>query len=127
MKKDSEIYKKQLDEFKYIIKNYILRLLGITDREINNISSKDGELSNFMIYYSNDSIYFKADEYSNICCKVDAKNWCKNSNFTIEIKVLKKILEYAPLGLNKNIFYKDENQKNCHMNMLWNMGYVQHF
>ena len=67
-----------------------------------------------MIYYLNDSIYFKANEYSNICCKVDAKNWGKNSNFNYEIKTLMKILEYALFGLseNKNIFYKDINQKN---------------
>jgi len=113
MSRNDELYEKQLDEFKYIVEHYILKLLGLTTRAINNISNKDGALLNYMIYYLNDSIYFKANEYSNICCKVDAKNWGKISNFNYEIKTLKKILEYDPFGLskNKNIFYKDINQK----------------
>lgn len=113
MTKTDELYKNQLEEFKYIIEHYILKLLGLTKRPINNIGSKDGVLLNQMIYYLNDCIYFKANDYSNICCKVDAKNWCKKSNFNYEIKVLKKILEFAPFGLgsNEKIFYKDINQK----------------
>lgn len=42
MSRNDELYEKQLNEFKYIIEHYILKLLGLTTRAINNISNKDG-------------------------------------------------------------------------------------
>lgn len=102
-----------LDEFKSIIKNYILRLLGLQRKKIDNVGEKE-KLESKMIYYNNGQIYFRASANSKICCKVSVGNWYEKTKFTIEIKVLKKILEYAPNDLDQEIIikqYNDANQK----------------
>lgn len=105
-------YDLQISEFKFIIEEYILKLLGMTKRNVDNVTEKDKIENSKTIFYSNNFIYFKQSKHSKICCKVSAGSWYSNMNFQREIKVLKKILEYAPYGLSENENnYIDQNQK----------------
>lgn len=80
-------------EFKSIIEKYILKLLGLTKRNVDNVTKKEKKLQNRMIYYKNGFIYFKASDQSSICCKVAVGTWYSGVDFEVEIKVLKQIIK----------------------------------
>lgn len=99
-----------LDEFKLIIEKYILKLLGLTKRNVDNITKKENELQNKMIYYKDEFIYFKASNQSSICCKVAVGTWYSGVDFEVEIKVLKQIIKaYSTFFSSQNDI--DSNHK----------------
>lgn len=108
---NTEVKDKQLNEFKFIIQHYILRLLGITQRNLDNVTETN--LKNEMIYFDSNFIYFKKDKHESIiCCKISVGNYFNTTSFTDEIKVLEKILEFAPYELFKEgINYFNTEQK----------------
>lgn len=109
---NEQMYDLQINELKFIIEKYILKLLGMTKRNVDNVTDKDEIENTKIIFYKNNFIYFKHSRHSKICCKVSAGSWYSNMDFQREIKVLEKILEYAPYGLSKSENkYIDQNQK----------------
>ena len=98
------------DEFKLIIEKYILKLLGLTKRNVDNVTKKENELQNKMIYYKDEFIYFKASNQSSICCKVAVGTWYSGVDFEVEIKVLKQIIKaYSTFFSSQNDI--DSNHK----------------
>ncbi len=113
MAKESEkTIELQKIEFKYIIEEYILKLLGLSGYKTSEITNKDGNLKNQMIYYDNTNhkIYFKAKKDSkDIRYSVSAPKWVDGFKFEAETIVLKKILSCSNnLSLDKifNSFFE---------------------
>lgn len=84
------------DLFKQIISKYFFRLLGLTNRNIDDISKEDEELiknKKKSIFYFNQFIYFVFSLKNKIAFKVSVNEMYSNMNFKYEIKILDDIIK----------------------------------
>ena len=84
------------DLFKQIISKYFFRLLGLTNRNIDDISKDDEQLiknKKKSIFYFNQFIYFVFSLKNKNAFKVSVNEMYNNMNFKYEIKILDDIIK----------------------------------
>lgn len=98
-------------EFEYILKTYIFKLLGLTNKNFDNVSNEELKtlICGKIIQYKNEKLYFWPKKSLDYAIKISINKSYANIDYSIEENVLKTLLK---LSHNKELNSDRKNKYN---------------